>query len=140
MATGRLRAKEPFEIHHDAREGSELDEDLETIGESRPDGEDEQDDEYSEVSDDSDDFVDAAVQEDMLRFQETFKGIKERFRLINRIGEGKSIFLVDWRTLINAIQVHSLRYTKLKIYYTKRTTTNGTSKRRKIPRNGHRRP
>jgi cell division control protein 7 len=103
MATIRPRAKEPFEIHHDAMEGSELEEALETIEESRQEGDEhDQEDEYSEESDDSDDVVDEAVQEDMLRFQETFKGIKERFRLINRIGEGKSIYLFDWNTLIDA--------------------------------------
>jgi cell division control protein 7 len=90
MATIRPRAKVPFEIHHDSMERDELDEDLETIEESRAEGDDDQEDDYSEKSDESDDVVDAAVQEDMLRFQETFKGIKERFRLINRIGEGKS--------------------------------------------------
>ena len=93
MATIRPRAKVPFEIHHDEMERDELDEDLETIEESRAEGdEDDREDEYSEESDDSDDVVDAAVQEDMLRFQETFKGIKDRFRLINRIGEGKWIY------------------------------------------------
>jgi cell division control protein 7 len=93
MATIRPPAKVPFEIHHDEMERDELDEDLETIEESRAEGdEDDQEDEYSEESDDGDDVVDAAVQEDMLRFQETFKGIKERFRLINRIGEGKWIY------------------------------------------------
>jgi cell division control protein 7 len=81
----------PFQIHRD--DGTdELNEDLETIGDSRAEGDgDAQEEYYSEESDDSDDVVDVAVQEDMLRFQETFKGIKDRFRLINRIGEGKAI-------------------------------------------------
>ena len=90
MASTRPSAKVPFEIHHDELERDELDEDVETIEESRAEGDDDdQEDAYSEESDDSDDVVEAAVQEDMLRFQETFKGIKDRFRLINRIGEGK---------------------------------------------------
>ena len=48
-------------------------------------------DEYYEsgYSEDSEEDIDPAVQEDMDKFQATFKGIKERFRLINRIGEGK---------------------------------------------------
>jgi hypothetical protein len=121
-------------------ERDELDEDLETIEESRAEGdEDDQEDEYSEESDDSDDVVDASVQEDMLRFQETFKGIKDRFRLINRIGEGKQGSFAG-RTLIDAIQVHSLPYTRRKISYTKHTTTIGTSKRKKTPPNGHHHP
>jgi cell division control protein 7 len=43
---------------------------------------------YSEASEESGGVVDSGVQEDILRLEETFKGIKERFRLINRIGEG----------------------------------------------------
>ena len=48
-------------------------------------------DEYYEsgYSEESEEEIDPAVQEDMDKFQATFKGIKERFRLINRIGEGK---------------------------------------------------
>jgi cell division control protein 7 len=42
-------------------------------------------------SDDSDEEVDEAVQEDMARFKDTFKGIDKRYRLVNRIGEGKSL-------------------------------------------------
>jgi cell division control protein 7 len=43
------------------------------------------DDRYSESSDET---VDASVQDDMEKFQETFKGIRHRYRLIKRIGEG----------------------------------------------------
>lgn len=94
MAAIRPRTKEPFQIHQDdLRVDQQAEEDLETIGESRPEGdEDDQEEDYLEDSDDSDDAIDAAVQEDMLRFQDNFKGIKERFRLINRIGEGKWSF------------------------------------------------
>ena len=42
----------------------------------------------SEWSEESEEDVDPVVQEDMDKFQATFKGIKDRFRLINRIGEG----------------------------------------------------
>ncbi|KAG0647128.1 Cell cycle serine threonine-kinase hsk1 [Hyphodiscus hymeniophilus] len=95
MAATRY-SRMPIQIHHDD-DRDELNEDLETIGDSRAEGdEDDLEGEYSEGSDDTDDVVDAAVQEDMLRFQETFKGIKDQFRLINRIGEGKSI---DFRKL-----------------------------------------
>jgi cell division control protein 7 len=56
------------------------------------DQEEEEEEEYSDgYSDDSDDVIDPKVQEDMNQFQETFKGIKDRFRLINRIGEGNSL-------------------------------------------------
>jgi len=95
MATIRPRnAKAPFEIHHDEVDGDEsVDEQDQTMDESRGDMEEEnyqQSDDYSD-SDESDVVVDASVQEDMKKFQETFKGIKDRFRLINRIGEGNSL-------------------------------------------------
>ncbi|KAL2064022.1 hypothetical protein VTL71DRAFT_4516, partial [Oculimacula yallundae] len=48
----------------------------------------EQEDAYSEMSEESDGVVDATVQEDMDRFQDNFRGLKDRYRLINRIGEG----------------------------------------------------
>jgi len=97
MATIRPRnAKTPFEIHHDQEE-SLGEEEEELMDESRGDVEEieqEDDDEYSDAySDDSDDVVDPKVQEDMDKFQETFKGIKDRFRLINRIGEGNSLLV-----------------------------------------------
>jgi cell division control protein 7 len=95
MATIRPRnAKAPFEIHHDEVDGDELmDEQDQGMDESRGDMEEEnyqQSDDYSD-SDESDVVVDASVQEDMKKFQETFKGIRDRFRLINRIGEGNSL-------------------------------------------------
>jgi cell division control protein 7 len=95
MATIRPRnAKAPFEIHHDEVDGDEsMYEQDQAMDESRGDMEEEnyqQLDDYSD-SDESDGVVDASVQEDMNKFQETFKGIKDRFRLINRIGEGNSL-------------------------------------------------
>ena len=39
-------------------------------------------------TDDSDEDVEDTVLEDMMRFEESFKGITTRYRLINRIGEG----------------------------------------------------
>ena len=91
MATVRSRhVKEPFEIHHD-----DMDESLEQTGageDSRvEEGEEMEVDGYSEASDDTDEAVDVSVQQDMDKFEETFQVIKERFRLINRIGEGKLI-------------------------------------------------
>ena len=94
MATMRARnAKEPFEIHHDEIEGDDfMEQELEATEEEESrdymDDDDIQGEEDSEGSDDSDGIVDTSVQEDMDKFQETFKGITDRFRLINRIGEG----------------------------------------------------
>jgi len=38
--------------------------------------------------DDSEEEVDETVAEDMLKLEENFKGISQKYRLINRIGEG----------------------------------------------------
>lgn len=101
MATVRHRnAKIPFEIHHDAMDPDEsLDEEGHDMDDSRMEIEDEheeQDDAYSDTSEESDGIVDAVVQEDMVKFQETFRGIKDRFRLINRIGEGNLPVTIHW--------------------------------------------
>jgi cell division control protein 7 len=40
------------------------------------------------VHSDSEEDVEDMVAEDMARFEESFKGITKRYRLINRIGEG----------------------------------------------------
>ena len=45
--------------------------------------------EGSESSIESQETVEKAVMEDMAKFEDTFKGITKRFRLINRIGEGE---------------------------------------------------
>lgn len=49
-------------------------------------GEDEADEEVEEVNEI--DEVDDSVREDMKRLEDTFPGISEKFRLVNRIGEG----------------------------------------------------
>lgn len=49
---------------------------------------DESDDTNAALSDD-DDEVEDSVLEDIQQFEESFKGISKRYRLINRIGEGK---------------------------------------------------
>lgn len=66
-------------------------------------------DQYSD-SEDSDGSIDPAVRDDMEKFQKTFDGMKEHFRLINRIGEGInffssniSILLMNIRNLFNCI-------------------------------------
>jgi len=38
----------------------------------------------------SEDEIDATVAEDMRQFEESFRNIGQRYRLINRIGEGES--------------------------------------------------
>lgn len=92
----------------------------------------------SDYSDDSVGEVDESVAEDMLNLEDTFKGISQRFRLINRIGEGAT-------SLINAsirsagripltgntwFQEPSLPCTRPKIYFTSTTITIGTLKQK----------
>jgi hypothetical protein len=47
----------------------------------------------SEDSEESEDEVDESVVEDMRKLEESFTGISEKYRLINRIGEGKFVGL-----------------------------------------------
>ncbi|KAM3072066.1 Cell division control protein 7 [Clarireedia jacksonii] len=91
MRSRQTNAKPSFQIHNDERKREELmeEEDDNVTEESRAEDDDvSQEEGYSDDSDESEDTVDPAVAEDIAKFQETFKGITERFRLINRIGEG----------------------------------------------------
>lgn len=83
MSTARSRAAK-FDIHNDLGSEQEMDMDESQVEEE----EQEQEEAYSDCSDATDEIVDATVAEDMIKFEDTFKGIKDRFRLINRIGEG----------------------------------------------------
>jgi len=89
MATIRPRVPQPtFDIHHDDMEES-MEEENHQMEESAIDDEEDGDSEASY----SDDEVDAIVQEDLRKFQESFEGIHDRFRLIKRIGEGKMMLI-----------------------------------------------
>lgn len=95
MSTARQpqgNTRNSFSIHNDETNQEEsMNEEGPENDESRlEDNERLQDEGCSEDSDESDDAVDAATAEDIAKFEATFKGIKDRFRLINRIGEGKS--------------------------------------------------
>lgn len=100
MSTARQRqgnSKNSFQIHNDEiKQEESVEAESNEIEESRAEDDDAlQDEGYSEDSDESDDAVDPATAEDIAKFEATFKGIKDRFRLINRIGEGeKSISML----------------------------------------------
>jgi cell division control protein 7 len=102
METTRARdSRIPFEIHEDRPETDNCshDEQYDLLGNEGDDqDQDEEQDRYSEASDESDGVVDEGVLEDMERLQDTFKGIKDRFRLINRIGEG--LFCVTFYSIV----------------------------------------
>ena len=44
-----------------------------------------------EDAESSEEELEQSVAEDMARFEDTFKGISDRYRLINRIGEGNTM-------------------------------------------------
>jgi cell division control protein 7 len=66
-------------------------EDRRTSQGERPHGESE----YEEEEE-----VDETVREDMSKLEDTFPGISERFRLINRIGEG-IVYFISLKTILN---------------------------------------
>jgi len=57
---------------------------IQVLEDDKDDLEEEAFDEYEEDEDDIDD----SVAEDMKKLEESFKGISQKYRLINRIGEG----------------------------------------------------
>lgn len=93
----RQKAAKPVKIHED--EPGDL---RELLGVDHPAEPDDGDTEMDESrgpedesgatrTDDSDDSeLDESVAEDIARFEASFKGINKRYRLINRIGEGKA--------------------------------------------------
>lgn len=85
MAKARVslqRQAEQIDVHEDDLKEEDLNSEL---GESMDPL-----DESGHTVNSSDEEVEDAVAEDMARFEESFAGITKRFRLINRIGEGKS--------------------------------------------------
>jgi hypothetical protein len=79
-------------------------------------------------SDGSDEEVEASVQEDITRFEQSFKNISQRFRLINRIGEGThTSFRSILCTLLTLSQAPSQPCTKPKTSSTTSTRITGTT-------------
>ena len=60
------------------------------VSENLPRAQSDLEDEAQEEED-----IDDTVKEDMKKLEATFPGVSERFRLVNRIGEGKGSFLFD---------------------------------------------
>lgn len=84
MAKARMslqRQAEQIDVHEDDQKEEDVNSDL---GESMDPL-----DESGHTVNSSDEEVEDAVAEDMARFEESFSGITKRFRLINRIGEGR---------------------------------------------------
>lgn len=77
-------------------------------------------------SDGSDEEVEPSVQEDINRFEQSFKNISTRFRLINRIGEGEFLPNLKSITSLTRYQAPSRPSTKPKISSTTSSRTTGT--------------
>ncbi|KIW28301.1 uncharacterized protein PV07_07977 [Cladophialophora immunda] len=75
-------------IHEDAQEQLHGDQEEVDNMARLAEEEDSLDDSFSEDSEQSEDDVDESVVDDMRRLEESFKGISQKYRLINRIGEG----------------------------------------------------
>lgn len=71
----------------------------------------EEDEDEDEEDEHSEDEVDETVAEDMKKLEENFKGISQKYRLINRIGEGMLV-LPETRPNANLLQAHSQPSTK----------------------------
>lgn len=86
----RRRAGDPIVIHEDDSDADAgVDEDSQDeLDESRDPLADSGCTRSESSGSDDEDSVDENVAEDMLKFEETFRGITKRYRLINRIGEG----------------------------------------------------
>jgi hypothetical protein len=81
MRTARLRQEEPVQVHEDENTDEEgdtvMDESMGPLDES------------GATVTDSEEEVEESVAEDIAKFEESFRNINKRFRLINRIGEGE---------------------------------------------------
>ena len=66
----------------------------------------------SDDSDESEDEVDESVIEDMRKLEESFKGISQKYRLINRIGEGTPTVCPLGSCFRSPSQARSRPYTK----------------------------
>ena len=80
--------EDPDEVFHDAPHSQHLR--AKGMGQGHYEDDDESmDGSCSEDSEHSEDEVDESVMEDMHKLEESFKGISQKYRLINRIGEGE---------------------------------------------------
>lgn len=75
------RAAEPLSFHHNVKEEAEDEHMSDESGGPL--------DESGRTVDTSDEEVEDSVAEDIARFEDSFTGINKRYRLINRIGEGR---------------------------------------------------
>ena len=86
MASVMKRPREQVEVHEDepVRGGESTEDDTEEMDESKGPLEES----GGTVSEGEQEEIDDAVLDDMERFEQSFKNINQRYRLINRIGEG----------------------------------------------------
>lgn len=123
MAKARLqefRQDDPLGLHLEDPKHEEAEETLDESGDSMEDD--------GQHMSSSDEEIEETVAEDILRFEQSFEGINKRYRLINRVGEGKlrSLYLLMfWTDIDVSSQAHSPLSTRLKIWNTTNTRTAG---------------
>lgn len=98
-----MLATRKVEVYNDDREIMEsMEEEGAELEDSQAEEDEQMDEEnYSEGSDASDEVVDASSLEDMKKFQETFTGLSEKYRIISKIGEGKFSSILTFTIQLN---------------------------------------
>lgn len=93
MAT-RSREGKTFEIHNDETQSEDTTiEDPDDASDKLGEEDEERHEDNSSDTEERSGRIDSSVAENMLKFEQSVQGIRERFRLINRIGEGKSLYM-----------------------------------------------
>ena len=130
--TRRSTATHPITVHEDDNEQrSQYDEDSpDELDESRHPLEDSGCTRSASSDDEGEERIEDCVAEDMQKFEDSFKGINKRYRLLNRIGEGQRGSPSLPRGLLTLLPVKALsqRCIRRRISSTTTTETTGTSK------------
>ncbi|KAI5280310.1 hypothetical protein KEM54_003767, partial [Ascosphaera aggregata] len=88
--TGDEEANEQVDDEDDDNDGDDYGDgqvDADSVTDSEEDEDEDEEEEEEEEEEEGVENVEAIVAEDMRKLEESFKGISQRFRLINRIGE-----------------------------------------------------
>src|SRR5450755_4710376 len=89
VSTAEPVSRDGFAIHEDSEEMHRHEGDSEYMTQGAPMYSEEwNSEEETEEENEDEEEVEESVLEDMKKLESTFKGISDRFRLINRIGEG----------------------------------------------------
>lgn len=84
------------ELSEEVEESSMYDKDGLQSEDASSDGSKVEDEVDSDGSTDTDEDIDESVVEEMQKLEESFVGISRKYRLINRIGEGRQCLILSW--------------------------------------------